>query len=312
MGRRLTSAKNKIREKGRKAKFAGSVLRDVVKKEARLRSRNLKRRVTRRYPKIKAVLVDVDGTLLKTDIYKNLAKEFPRLKKLQDNIIKDLKNGKIKFEEGFQKIADAYPEFGINVRHIDKILNKAILNPEKLNYPLVSALHELQKKGIKIVIGTRTSYYVAEQLRKKFGFDGAIGSKEIIDKKGNFVGLEYLVGQKLRKSQLAASELNIKEKNIALISEEASDFLFDKSGYNIFFNPKKPIQPGLTKSARWLKLYDKQLKEGDKNFRKKLVTWILRPKTQHWTRIGKKKSRPKLRVLRREKIGKKIIIKKEI
>jgi phosphoserine phosphatase len=301
------------KQRFKRTRIISGVVKDITTKEAKLRARGIFRKVTKKHPKIKAIIVDVDGTLLKTNIYSIIAQNHPKLKKFQEKMLINLRKGKIGFDEAFKQMSSKYNEFNINKSEMDAALSEILKNKTKVNVPLISALRALQKEGIKIIVATRTSGYVAEQLRKRYGFDYSIGSKEKIDRNGYFSGMEYLIGMSNKKlnginvytkSKLISKKWGIKEKNLAMITDEFSDIVSDKSGHNILFKAKKPIEPEMTKLAQRLRMYDKRIDEGEKNFREKIIAYMSNPKTQDRKKLLKQELKKipgmKMRVMKKK------------
>jgi len=103
----------------------------------------------------------------------------------------------------------------------------------------IEALKLLRKGGMRVILSTKGSYYAAELLSRRFGFDGAVGSEEIFDSSGKITGLKTLLCGKNRTvngvrvlcdSEFISRKLGLKPSEIAFIYDEFTDIVVMKRG----------------------------------------------------------------------------------
>lgn len=220
---------------------------------------------------IQAVVVDIDGTLLKTaTALKALERAYG--KEEADRINRELTNEVIRGElspnraliEGHRRLIKA----GFTERDWRTIAEDSIKKGE-LRQDLVEALKELQKRGLKVVLVTQSSSFVAEELAKRLGFDGYAGSIEIVDKEGRIKGLRRFIGPKERikgleiEPKLMSSRpflSGMKSRNVAYITDEYSDIgLTHKAGYNFLLKSEELPYPKMTGVTRKFRIFDAEV-----------------------------------------------------
>lgn len=219
---------------------------------------------------IKAVVVDVDGTILENALPIEALKvaygpeEGMRINKSCE---KRYANGELKLDEVLIEGHKALIRKGFSKADWDNLIEKKLV----VRQDLVDVLHSLQKKGVKVMLTTKGSSYAAERLSKKFKFDGAVGSEETFDKDGKVTGLKTLrcgkdsvvEGVKVFcGSDVISRKLGLDPKEIAFVYDEFSDIIVMRNGgLFVLAHFKKVPWKKLTDVSAKFKTYDIMIDE---------------------------------------------------
>jgi hypothetical protein len=236
------SLKKAISKRVHKAKMVGTVVKDSVVV-------NVKRPVKKRRfysSQLKAVIVDLDGTLLANDSSLEALKLFfpERIKTLTKGeliygkLVNAIIEGTMSVDEAMVFGLKKLIERGFTIEGLEKVFD---LSKPKIRMQLVDALKLIQNGlNAKIILATMSSKKFAELLNlhlseeMNFRFDAILGS-EILFEKGKAKKLQKIIGRETKqideievKSKFDAIQDLLNEKNW---NYSLNELLFITDGY---------------------------------------------------------------------------------
>lgn len=235
--------KKALQKRMHKAKLAGSIVKDSLVVNVK---RPLKKR--RFYAnELKAVVVDMDGTIFRTDSsLEALNLMFPE--KIRDStageliyrkMINSIIEGTMSIDEAMIKGTALLKNRGFSITDIKTVFEKV---KPYLRTELIESLKEIQKeKNAKIILATFSSKKFGEMLEDYlfesigFRFDSIIGSEMEFNEEGKVIHLIKVVGMESREvegkkiiSKFDALQELLKEKNWEF---NLNQILFITDGY---------------------------------------------------------------------------------
>jgi phosphoserine phosphatase len=232
-------------------------------------------------PKIKLVLVDLDGTLLKN--YSTFAEGLKLIfgKSQGTKIYHKLINLTLtegKSSEEIMVLSEFYLKKGkFNKKHLIK-LNREIL--KEIDKSILNFVMKL--KNTKVIIATKSSNELANSISSKFGFLGGVGSILNFNTHNKFIGTSLLVANKnctiqthtFKDKLTLAKQLYIQKigpiqnAQIAILTDSYADINVMQSIGLAIFNPSE--NPDKTQHiCEKYKLFDKKItKHNHQSFKK--------------------------------------------
>lgn len=238
----------------------------------------------------KLIMLDLDETLLRTnsslELLTQVAGEKHAVERYQ--YYRSLvKNGKMSLQDAQLAAHQEMVQRGVTISDyydmIDRVIREGKVRPDVLQ-----AVKYLQGIGRKVVLVTKSAQAIADIFSAKFGFDGAVGTRESFQN-GRLRGIEQLVGDKKSKKVSVKTKMQRMEewckfnkvpfspKNISLVTDSYDDYLtLRKVGFGLLFIPSKAETH--QKIAKKFGLSDFQVEEVDPQRVRKMKLALRFPK----------------------------------
>jgi phosphoserine phosphatase len=205
-------------------------------------------------PKVKLLLVDLDGTLLQnhSTLEDGLILIFKEKKgkKIYNDLMSLISNEK-KTPEQIMILAEEYLKQGkFTKTHLEKI-NATML--AQIDKSLLTTLQQIKKA--QIIIATKSSHTLAKNIANKYDFLGGIGTDLKFNSQGLFIDTKVLVANKnkslynhifrtklaLAKKMYSEKFGPIKNKNIGILTDSYADInIMTSVGLAIYLKPITP------------------------------------------------------------------------
>ncbi|MEM0372352.1 MAG: HAD family hydrolase [archaeon] len=263
-------------------RWRGNQLVSRLMEEKGAKAEKYRKSLDRIFPRIRTMVVDIDGTLINSSTTLEALKQVYGKRegtRIHDNLLKDVKEGRLSIDQALLKGHELLVIGGFTKADWDKIIDRLVKN--KLRIEVVSALQKLHERGIKVVLATRSSDYVAKELARRLGFDGGVGSKEVFSPEKNpfkskVKGLDTLVsdrffmrGVKTKPKwkavrdylkEMQSDEYRFNPRNTAFLADEFTDAkMMRKVRYGFLLPSEKPVYPSLTRVSEKYELYDRKI-----------------------------------------------------
>jgi phosphoserine phosphatase len=236
----------------------------------------LRRRIKKIPAEIDNIIVDMDRTLLKTNIGKEaliICHGKEKADEIEHTIMRKVANGMMSMSDAMYRVINYLVEGKFTHSDSNKIIERCI-SGEIIRHNLLDSLLKLQEKGKRIILATMSTQRTADWFVNKYGFFGGLGTIEEYNENGIMTGCSQIIseenkevdGIKYRSKMYLIKEM-FKERNIffdetktAIITDDVTDLHIMRDVFlAIFLILKEPTK--IQKLCYRLKLYDCPLKE---------------------------------------------------
>ncbi|MCA9344044.1 MAG: HAD family phosphatase [Candidatus Nomurabacteria bacterium] len=200
----------------------------------------------------KFAVFDIDGTLIRWQLYHAVVNRLAKAKALSDNAQHELKQAMMSWkrrenEDAFKnyqsKLVKLYEQSlpNISTSVFDKLITEVINEYKDQTYIFTrNLIHQLKSKGYKLFIISGSHQELVEQIGKYYNFDDYIGAKYTRDSNG-FTGESSIPALNKAKSleQLITKHKVITRDSIGIGDTKSDISMLEMVDQPIAFNPDK-------------------------------------------------------------------------
>jgi phosphoserine phosphatase len=238
----------------------------------------LRRNLKKPHAEIDNIILDMDRTLLTTNIGKEAliicyGKE--KADYIEHSIMRKAANGNLSLGEGMVMAINHLVDGNFTLKDHDKLIDMC-LKGEIIRHNLLNSILNLQQNGKRIILATMSSYDAANSIAGKYGFFGSIGTVEDYNDNGKMTGCSQVIcdenkdvnGVRFRtktyilKEMFANNKLIFEPQRTAIITDDLTDLhVMREVALAIFLKVKEPTK--IQKLCYRLKLFDLAIHEDE-------------------------------------------------